>query len=240
MKRSIFKVAFLAVMLFHSVAAAKLINTPFEYKVIGWTEDSRLWAFSEEGDYGCGMVYSPRVGFYAIDAAKNKFSYKFSETVTSEDDDETKANKKIQSWKRDNLEKIRKMGFAGNAGVVLYAKPKGDWQDNDSTMKQYGEKTVNFKSGPDEYTVKLDDQYKDDATSPWGKRSKFKVSIRKNGGPWKILQEDRSYSREFISCNIIYVSLSPDRKKIAVLVEAIEPGPEGVKNSYFKGITGSL
>lgn len=238
--KPIFIFSLFVFVLAHSVAVAKLIETPFEYKVFGWTNDSKLWSFSEEGDYGCGMVYSPMVGFYVIDAAKNNFSYKFNKSKVSEEDDNTKADNQIRAWKTQNLKMIQNMGFSGNMGLVLYSKQKGSWQDTDSTMKQYGEKSVTFKLGQDEYTVKLEDHHKDSASSFWGKKSKFTISIRKNNEPWQTLQEDDNYNRDFLLYKIIYISLSPDKKKIALLVEAIEHGLEGTKNSHFKGVTGYL
>lgn len=219
--------------------AAKSIETPFEYQVYGWTNDSQFWSYSEKGDYGCGMVYSPGIGFYVIDAIQNKFHYKFFKTTKYlDDDDVNRANKQVDGWQKDNLSYLKKKGLSNITGTVVYHKPKGTWLDYDSVMSLNGEKTASFKYNNDQFTVTLDDEYIEDETIARGKKSKFKIEIKKNGGPVKILQSDKSFWRNFVDYGIVYISISPDNKKIAILVEAVAVGLEGTKESRFLGTTG--
>ena len=67
--------AILSMGLYAGVGAAAEIPTTFEYRVLGWSDDSLLWGFQERGDYGSGMVFSPGGGVYVIDAAANRFVF---------------------------------------------------------------------------------------------------------------------------------------------------------------------
>ena len=44
---------------------------------MGWTEDSSQWAFAADGDNGCDASYLPFANFFAIDAVRNEFTYKY-------------------------------------------------------------------------------------------------------------------------------------------------------------------
>lgn len=224
---------------FSSAAIAKEMKTPFEYEVLGWSEDSTLWGFYEKGDYGCGMTYQPGIGFYVIDSVKNAFSYKFSKKV-AEQEGESKAAQTIKEWESQNRNKADTMGLKGNKGTVVYVKPKMVWMDFDSRFRQFGEKKLSFNHSTYRYDIKLKDEFVEDGNSLSGKKSMFTLAIRKNDDAWKTLQADEKPWRSFIAYRILYVSISPDSKKIAVLIEAVDNALEGQKQSAFKGITGPL
>ena len=224
---------------FCSAAIAKEMKTPFEYEVLGWSEDSTLWGFYEKGDYGCGMTYQPGIGFYVIDSVKNAFSYKFSKKV-AEQEGESKGVQTIKEWETQSLNKARAMGLKGNKGTVVYEKPKMVWMDFDSRFRQFGEKKLLFNHLKSRYDIKLKDEFVEDRNSLSGKKSMFSLTIRKNNGTWKTLQTDQKPWRPFVAYRILYVSISPDSKKIAVLIEAVDNALEGQKQSAFKGITGLI
>jgi predicted secreted protein len=237
---SVVLLAFALVGLLHSPSAwAKDLSTPFEYGVLGWSNDSSLWGFYEKGDYGCGMIYQPGIGYFVIDSVKNDFAYKFSKNV-GEQHDESISKRTVERWERQSRKRVKVMGLSNNMGVVAYKKRKMVWIDVDSRFKQFGNKEISFDHLNHRYDVKLEDAYIDVQNTMSGKKSMFTLSIRKEGGPWKSLQADKKPWRTYIAYRILYVSVSPDSKKIAVLIEAVEHSLEGTKQSTFKGVTGLL
>lgn len=240
--KTLFSAILILTAFFASPSHAKSIETPFEYKVYGWTADSRSWSFGEKGDYGCGMVYLPGIAFYVIDATENKFRYKFFKTTDYlEDDDVKRADMQVEKWQKDNLKSLAEKGFSNITGTIVYQRPKGTWLDHDGVMVLNGEKAVSFRHKDVRYDVKLDDRYINKPDIGLGhKKSKFTIGIKRDGGPVKVLQSDKSYWRNVVDYGIVYISISPDDKKIAILVEAVEHGLELAKESRFLGITGAL
>jgi len=99
---------------------------------------------------------------------------------------------------------------------------------------------VTFEHSGHSYTVRVQDAFIPDHTSIAGTRSKFSVGIQRNGGALHTLQADRTHWRPYIAYSIVYVSISPDGQKVAILVEAVQNGLEGQKQAYYKGVTGLL
>jgi hypothetical protein len=222
-------------------AQAADLPTTFEYNVLGWTDNSELWGFQEKGDYGCGMIYSPGGGIYVIDAAKNDFVFEnFEEVGEWENEDDELKRKAAARREGNDLEAAEKTGLLGKMGTVVFSSPKMVWVDYDSHFKQFGSRTVNFHHGSGKYEIQLRDSFLDDPDTMSGKKSKFSLSIRKDKGQWTILQSDKSHWRPYLAYRIVYVSISPNSKNIAVLIEAVENALESQKQSFYKGVTGLL
>jgi hypothetical protein len=218
------------------------IPTPFEYRVLGWSDDSARWGFQERGDYGAGMVFSPGGGVYVIDAAANHFIFQhFSGTGD-------RALELGAAWAQQtndtaverDLRQARSLGLRGATGAVVYEQPKMIWWGSDSQFKQFGAKQVTFEHAGHRYTVRLQDAFTADYDDIAGTRSKFSVSIQRNGGVPHTLQSDHTHWRRYMAYRIVHISISPDGQKVAILVEAVKSGLEGQKQSYYKGVTGLL
>lgn len=222
---------------------ASELDATFDYRVLGWSDDSARWGFQEKGDYGCGMLYDPGSGVYVIDAAKNRFVFEHFDTVGELDDqDERRANRIIDRSAREDLARARSLGLNGNQGTVVYRAPKMVWVTYDTNFRQHGTRELDFEYQGRSYEIRLEDSILDDPdqTTMAGKKSKFSLSVRRVGGTWHLLQADRSHWRPYLAYRIVYASISPDSKKVAVLIEAVENALEGQKQAYYKGVTGLL
>jgi hypothetical protein len=222
-------------------AAGSDVATPFEYRVLGWSGDGRLWGFQEKGEYGGGMTFSPGGGVYVIDAAKNSFVFRHFRDVGESDDQGVEwARHTASEWEREDREGAREWGLEGGLGTLVYQKPKMVWVDYDSQFKQFGERLVTFAHGGARYELRLTPSFVSAPNTMAGTRSKFSLALRKDEGEWRVLQEDKRHWRPYLAYGIVYVSISPDAKAIAVLIEAIENGVEGQKQAFYKGVAGPL
>lgn len=219
------------------------ITTPttFKLKIYGWSNDEAYWAFGESGDYSGGAVGWTTLRDYVIDTSKNAFFKTFEKAITEEEfPEEGAAKKAAQKWESATSAKIKALGFDGKLGEEVYKKPVAVWGEYDSIVTQFGEKSASFLLGKDRYEIRLEDKVINNEDPTISPKSMFTLSLRKNGGDWKILQQDKTPFRNFMQYRIIYASVSPSRSKIAVLVEAIFNGYENSKLISYKGVTGAL
>ncbi|MDP8254770.1 MAG: hypothetical protein P9M14_03390 [Candidatus Alcyoniella australis] len=238
-------VAIIAVLLsaltFAAVAAAQPMPTGNTLVIYGWSDDDKLWAFGERGDYSGGALAGESIHVYVIDALKNDFVKKLEGEFTERDypDMERAANDAARFDQRTHTQ-LGALGIRGRKGNEVYRQPIAVWLGYDSVIKQFGENLVRFSLGDQHYEIKLEQSVEQNAENPWDAKSKFSLSIRRNSGPWQVLQADRSAWRKFIQYKIVYVSISPGGDKIAVVIEAVQLGFEAAKIPRYKGITGAL
>lgn len=234
--------AILSSGLYAGVGAAAEIPATFDYRVLGWSDDSTRWGFQERGDYGSGMVFSPGGGVYVIDAAANRFVFEhFVGTRDSAlDRGEAAVQQAADTAASRNLQKAKSLGLRGMSGTVVYKRPKMVWVNYDSAFKQFGDTRITFEHAGHGYAVKLLADVLPDPDSMVGTKSKFSIAIRRDDDVWQTLQADRRQWRPYLAYSIVHASISPDGRKIAILVEVIQNGVEGQKQAFYKGITGLL
>lgn len=223
-------------------AIAKEIPTDIQYEILGWSDNEKYWAFGESGDYSGGAMGGKTVRYFVIDADKNSFAKKWEKRITEDQGYETEeaVAREEKKFRAAVQTEIKKLLPNSQTGIEAYKKPVAVWVEHDSEIKQFGEKEISFKLDDSQYEIKLEETVHSKKDDPWATKSGFKISIRKNAGPWKILQADKTPWRSSLSHRIVYVSIAPSKKKIAILVEAIEASFESAKTPYYKGITGAL
>lgn len=235
-----------------TLVQAKEISTGYALDVIGWSDDERYWAASESGN-GCGACNANTVQFYVVDAQKNKFIKKLRKEFLNKEDcggaqrgdekDYYPTDEMIRAEKEYRLRTLKEiisLGFHDQKGIEVYKKPVAVWMDVDGNIKQYGEKKISFVLGNDRYGLSLEDKIINAEGWLGDAKSMFKILIRKNNGKWTTLQEDNASTRSYYQYRIIYVSIAPNKSKIAIVVEAIEYGFEGCKIPNYKIITGVI
>ena len=225
-----------------AVALAAEMPTGNELKVYGWSADEKYWAFGESGDYSGGAIGGIEIRRFIIDSVKNEFYKKKEQNLTEAagymDEDIIRA--KAREFENGFQAGLDALGFNNLMGCEVYKKPPAVFVDHDMNIRQFGEKTITFKLDADSYEIKLEDRFSEKDGEPWWTQSGFSVSIRKNNGPWKVLQADKTLWRHFFQYRIVYVSVSPSKTKIAIVVEAVQTGFEASKVVYYKGITGTM
>ncbi len=210
--------------------------------VFGWSKDGKYWAFGEQGDYSGGAMVGQTAKIYVVDVAKNDFRNKYEKEVSErtgvQNEDEIEGG--IEAFTRQSRGKMKALGIDRIMGQEVYKKRTATLVEGDTKIRQFGGKSVSFNSGGKSFQLKLRDEVFTDEENPWASKSKFTLSIRRKGGSWKVLQADSKPWRNFVAYRIIYVSVSPDTKHIAVVIEAIQNAFENAKIPHYKAVAGAL
>ena len=148
-----------AISLFCFVLALTSHEAKSDGTALGWSSDGKTWAFLEEGDFGEGSAVDDRVFFNLIDTAKNTFFKQYKKKISEEDeygDDE--AQIVLKKFKEAKLSEVKGLGISIENGTIVYqAKPYQ--RERHSSVKQFGEREVEFQVGKDLYALQIDDRF---------------------------------------------------------------------------------
>jgi len=240
MRKSILILSVFILLILATAALAGLTATGTKLVIFGWSGDGKYWAFGEEETFSAGMA-GEAVRYYVIDAAKNDFHKKFEKECSEQTGHDTESAMRacINAFAKQAKKKIRALGIRKKHGTEVFRAKTAQWVNHDIAIKQHGKKYAKFKHGGKVYTLKLETDI-DDEGMGWATKSKFTLKIRCGSGPWHTLQADKTKWRHFYQYGIVYASVSPDGKYIAVVIEGITAGFEAVKIPHYRGVTGEL
>ena len=201
-----------------------------ELGIFGWSSKDDYFAFGYEW-LGEGPYYIHR---YILNSQENTLYKKFEKTIHDGVEVIKKERGQIDSTFDEEL---KKLGIR-DRGELVYKGPSVDQSQKicpppDSVVLQ-------IKGQP--YTLQLKKQYQEIEGHPRGKIAKFELSLINNETRQiQVLQQDKTFFRQAtFDYDIYFISLSPQKDYIAVVIGKYEPGFEGENVLTFLCVTGRI
>ncbi len=210
------------------------------FQVFGWSGDGMRWAYCEEGDYGQSATILDRVILRLL-------TVKGSRTIHMTIDEEMTDTQQASALRRFRprvLKALTGHKFGGRFGDEVFktsrffTKVEVDATANLAPGLRKRPR-ISFKVGDQSYVAEARLQGKehiDDVFFP-----QLTVRVRRSDQKrWKTVLKDRSRSTTLKDCSIVYASLSPDSRRLALLIAEYAYGFEGHRTFYYIGAVTTL
>ncbi|MEQ1878419.1 MAG: hypothetical protein ABL958_17385, partial [Bdellovibrionia bacterium] len=185
-------------------AFTKNAITQQRFDVYGWSPDSKVWVYSEQGDYGEGALDTGTVEFHFVERKKKNavgFTY-------SEDTSPKKLKDGMTGLANAVSEKFLKLKLTGDFGKEIFKSA-----DLHKTR---------------EYQGKV---YEDGSVDDLNSTQKIAFEI--SNGMSRQTKEDANAYGAFLNANIAYAAVSPDGKFLVTLIARTLRGFEGDQTTHF-------
>lgn len=220
---------FLLLIISGLVMARASFAQEYRYEALGWDPQNKHWAFLFEGDDGDSMALMPIVEFKIVDVESDKITKiekRESKGEYESEDQNVSFSSVVKEWRKGPLKSWAEFlkGAQAKPGTVVLNKPLFNFAKN----KANGLKSISFKSPNGRtFEVRLRPEFKEDSQACTFTASRLVLEMRENGKPWKTLHSDKKFSRDETSYGISFLTIAPNGKHAALLVEAARSGAEG-------------
>jgi len=234
---------------FQALAEDKLFPTATTVDIYGWSEDGQNFAYSTEG-VESEATHSAEGGIFVVNAVSKKHAFRFERFIGEG------SKKDIEVFNRDfskNKKKMRKRYAPFVKGRVALHKKMGAHLNYIQYVKIFGVKKFKFKNHGFSYSVRSSIQTnipKKEKPCIYANcnSNRVRVYLQKGNNSQSIslssadnlIYTEKEYRTHYFDNSMIYASISPNGKYIAVIIEIISNGFEGAKTFDYQGFIATL
>lgn len=200
--------------------------------IFGWSPKGDYFAFGYDWEGEADASF--HIHSYVLNSEQNTFRWRLEKMVDYDSDKRVREEYNIRNTVGDELKKLRIYNgtqvYRYRPNMMFHPLSKSSAPDKVS---------IQIKGRP--YTLRLNNQYKEDESHPRGRYAKFELLlINEENQQVQVLQSDKTFFRRAYYYELYAAYLSPEEKYIAVIIDQWEYGFEGSSVITFLGVTGKI
>lgn len=208
------------------------------FQVLGWSKDGTRWGYCEEGDYGQGATEDYRATLRILTAQRPR-----TEAMSHQEGMSSKQRASARRRFRGRALKLlakHKLGGHFGAEALKTAKlfKRFEYSGVHLAPGLHKRPRIRFTAGDHSYMAEVRLRGKGEVDDY---HSRLIVRVwRSDQKTWKTVIKDKGHPRTLSRCSIVYASLSPDNKHLALLIAGYGFGYEGHRTFRFIGAVTTL